>query len=64
MSDLSVEGETRFQLIRFNPIGRGSGGEQRIHLPPGFQLIRFNPIGRDQISPGLRGKHLFPTNPI
>ena len=36
----------RFQLIRFNPIGRveGQTGLKGNHIR--FQLIRFNPIGR------------------
>ena len=40
----------RFQLIRFNPIGRASKAAAEAIEPlmtdESFQLIRFNPIGR------------------
>ena len=51
MSDLQarIQSVIRcFQLIRFNPIGRG---EVFVHgeTGDGFQLIRFNPIGRVKV---------------
>ena len=37
----------RFQLIRFNPIGRDANSfGQNSQFGLSFQLIRFNPIGR------------------
>jgi hypothetical protein len=41
-----LRSSTRFQLIRFNPIGRGADPTHCRQPCRRFQLIRFNPIGR------------------
>ncbi len=46
MNEIQREAQERFQLIRFNPIGREDVFDYCCLFLCCFQLIRFNPIGR------------------
>ena len=65
-----IEKEESFQLIRFNPVGRGwlyAIGKEEYELAS-FQLIRFNPVGRGRyrinVEEQEQGFQLIRFNPV